>query len=439
MIRNILVALCFSFFIFSISAFAQTSPPPTKVPQPDGTIQLVPVPPAIVYTPYFIDPTMQYQLYLTSQWTNKSWNGGTKNGLYAYKNGIINVDLLAMPYSKTKIIDGKTVYLWSIYRSTDAVIQYDHTRLELLPVETTAASQGNGFDPAVMDATKSKITVLGDGIIQYHAEALKAPQLRIPALKPLYYQWNFDGYMWQGAYRKLGQLKFRVKDDYYLPSWGFQKTFVRLLPSVVVGTNTYTTKIDGSPTVGTNVIKDVRSECEDVIFGIPADYKVAHYLTAPATKFKVGDTIPVKIFVNPETKPQLVWSVATNFVWDRNILELVGLDKTGAAPSMENSFALVGAASINEAIVPKDGNAFHNWYNQLGNRKYFDKETLIVTLNFKVLADFNTTTVEIVKKNDPRLVGLTVYEESQPLGSTIPGSSVLGSQRGVAVSGILSP
>lgn len=439
MIRNILVALCLSFFVFTISAFAQTSPPPTKVPQPDGTIQLVPVPPAFVYTPYFIDPTMQYQLYLTSQWTNKSWNGGTKNGLYAYKNGIINVDLVAMPYSKTKIVDGKTVYMWSIYRSTDAVIQYDHTRLELLPVETTAASQGNGFDPAVMDATKSKITVLGDGIIQYHAEALKAPELRIPALKPLYYQWNFDGYMWQGAYRKLGQLKFRVKDDYYLPSWGFQKTFVRLLPSVVVGTNTHTTKVDGSPTIGTNVLKDIRSECEDVIFGIPPEYKVAHYLTAPATKFKVGDTIPVKILVNPETKPQLVWSVATNFIWDRNILELVGLDKTGAAPFMENSFGLVGAGSVNEAIVPKDGNAFHNWLNQLGNRKYFDKETLIVTLNFKVLVDFNTTTVEIVKKNDPRLVGLTVYEESQPLGSTIPGSSVLGLQRGVTVIGVLSP
>lgn len=438
MIRNI-AALCLSFFVFTISAFAQTSPPPTKVPQPDGTIQLVPVPPAIVNTPYFIDPTMQYQLYLTSQWTNKSWNGGTKNGLYAYKNETIIVDLLAMPYSKTKIVDGKTVYMWSIYRSTDAVIQYDHTRLELLPVETTAASQGNGFDPAVMDATKSKITVLGDGIIQYHAEALKAPELRIPALKPLYYQWNFDGYMWQGAYRKLGQLKFRVKDDYYLPSWGFQKTFVRLLPSVVVGTNTHTTKVDGSPTIGTNVLKDVRSECEDVIFGIPPEYKVAHYLTAPSTKFKVGDTIPVKILVNPETKPQLVWSVATNFIWDRNILELVGLDKTGAAPFMENSFGLVGAGSVNEAIVPKDGNAFHNWLNQLGNRKYFDKETLIVTLNFRVLVDFNTTTVEIVKKNDPRLVGLTVYEESEPLGSTIPGSSVLGLQRGVTVSGVLSP
>ena len=431
---NNLFGILFAFII-SVTAIAQT--PPNKVLQSDGTIQLVPVPPAFVYTPYFIDPTMQYQLYLTSPWTNKSWNGATKNGLYGFKDGIITVDIMAMPYSKTKIVDGKTVYLFSIYRSTDAVIQYDHTRLELLPVEMTAVSQGNGFDPAVMDQTKSKFTVLSDGLIVYHAEALKAPELRIPALKPLYYQWNFDGYMWQGAYRKLGQLKFKVKDDYYLPTWGFQKSFVRMLPSVTVGTATYTTKVDGSPTVGMNVLKDIRTECEDVIFGVPADYKVAQYLTAPTTKFKAGDTVAVKIMVKPETKPQLISSVATNFVWDKNVLEFMGLDKTGAAPSMENSIALVGPTNINEAIVPKDGNAFHNWLCQLGNKKYFDKETLIVTLNFKVLADFNTTTVEIVKQSDPRLVGLWVPEESRPIGSSIPGVGILGAQSGVTINGTL--
>lgn len=447
--KNI-VALIVSLFL-TVSSMAQTIPgttpttrpvnsapvPPDKVPQPDGTIQLVPVPPAFVYTPYFIDPTIQWQLYLTSQWTNKGWDGRPKNGLYAYKNEIINVDILAMPYSKSKIIDGKTVYLWSVYRSADAVIQYDHTRLELLPLETTAAAQGNGFDPAVMDASKSKYTVLGDGLIVYHAEALKAPQLRTPALKPQYYQWNFDGYMWQGAYRKLGQLKFKVKDDYYLPSWGAQKTYVRLLPFTLHQGTTITTKIDGGPTVGTNVLKDTRSECEDVLFGIPPEYKVAHYLTAPTTKFTVGDTVKVQIKVKPETKPQLVWSVATNIIWDPATLELMGLDTTGCAPYMENKFGMPGAGSINESAFPKDGNAFHNWYNQLGNRKYFETETLIVTINFKVLSDFNTTKVEIVKKNDPRLVGLTVWEESQPLGSTIPGVSVLGAQSGVTINGVL--
>lgn len=430
---SVLVALAMAGAV----AAQTTPPPPNKVPQADGTIQLVPVPPGTVYTPYFIDPTIQYQLYLTSQWTNKGWDGRNKNGTTALKDQIITVDILAMPYAKTKIVDGKTVYLWSIYRSTDAVIQYDHTRLELLPVETTAAGQGNGFDPAVMDATKSKYTVIGDGLFIYHAEALKAPQLRTPALAPRYYQWNFDGYMWQGAYRKLGQLKFKVKDDYYLPTWGSQRSFVRLLPSVTVGTTTFATKVDGSPTVGTNVLKDIRTECEDVIFGAPPIYKVAHYLSAPSTKFKAGDIIPVKIMVKPETKPQYIGSVATSFIWDNTVLELVGINKTGAPPSMENGFPLVGPTAINEVALPKDGNAMHNWLSQLGDRTYRSGEVLIVTLNFKVLNDFNTTKIDIAKQNDPRLVGLWVSDESQPIGSNIPGSSVLGTQNGVSISGIL--
>jgi hypothetical protein len=433
LIKNI-ISLVFAAFLSTL-AVGQT--PPNKVPQPDGTIQLVPVPPATVYTPYYIDPTMQYQLYSTSQWTNKSWDGRNKNGTTALKDQIITVDILAMPYAKTKIVDGKTVYMFSIYRSTDAVIQYDHTRLELLPLETTAAAQGNGFDPAVMDVTKSKITTLGDGLALFHGEVLKAPELRTPALKPLYYQWNFDGYMWSSAYRKLGMLKFRVNDDYYLPTWGFQKSFVRLLPSVTVGTNTFTTKVDGSPTVGTNVLKDIRTECEDIIFGAPPTYKVAHYLTAPATKFKAGDTVPVKIMVKPETKPQYLASVTTNFIWDNTVLELVSIDKTGAPPGMQNGFFLLGPTAINEIAIPKDGNAMHTWLSQLGDRSYRSGEVLIVTLNFKVLNDFTATKIDIVKQNDPRLVGLWVSDESQPLGSNIPGSSILGAQNGVFLNGVL--
>lgn len=425
--------------MLTVSAFAQTAlVPPTKVTQADGTIQLVPVPPAIVYTPYFVDPTMQYQMYLTSQWTNKSWDGKPKNGLYGFKGEVINVDILTMPYAKPKVVDGKTVNMFSIYRSADAVIQYDHTRLELLPLETTAAAQGNGFDPAVMDVTKSKITPLGDGLVLFHGEALKAPELRTPALKPMYYQWNFDGYMWPAAYRKLGMLKFRVKDDYYLPTWGLQKSFVRLIPSVTVGTNTFTTKVDGSPTPGTNILKDIRTECEDVIFGVPAEYKVDQYLTAPATKFKVGETVQVKIMVKPNSKPQLISAVATNLIWDPAVLEFMGLDKTGALPSMDNSMSMPAAGRINETAIPKDGNAWHNWLSVLGSKKYLDKESLIVTLNFKVVADFSTTKIEVVKQDDPRLAGLQVFEDSRPIGSSVPGVAILGSQAGATVNGVLA-
>lgn len=432
-----------TFFAFILSfilvgvAFGQTTPtPPNKVLQPDGTIQLVPVPPAIVYTPYYIDPGIKYRLFLQSGWAQKSWDDKVKNGQYGFVGEIITADILAMPLTPPPIvINGKTVYKWSIYRSTDAVIQYDHTRLELLPL----GENGTAFDASVMDASKTKCTILGDGLVQYHAEILPAPQLRTPPQKPLYYQWNFDGYMWQGGYRLLGKLHFRVKDDYYLPTWGSQRAFIRLLPFTLYQGNTITTKIDGSPTVGTNVLSEIQSEGEQIMFGAPPIYKVAHYLSVPPTKFKAGDTVPVKILVKPETKPQYIASVCTNFIWDNTVLELVSIDKTGAPASMENGFSLVGATNINESVIPQDGNARHTWLCKLGDKTYRSGEVLIATLNFKVLNDFNTTKIDIVKKNDPRLVGIWVSDESQPLGSNVPGSTVLGEQKGVTINGILTP
>ena len=420
----------------AVTAAAQTAPPPTKVPQPDGTIQLVPVPPGYVFTPYFIDPTIGYRLYLTSNWANKSWNSGTKNGTTAFKGNIIDATILAMPISKTKVVNGKTITMWSIYRSADVVVQYDHTRLELIPFNP--AANGFGFDPAVMDASKSKYTVLGDGLVVFHAEALKAPELRTPALKPLYYQWNFDGYMWQGAYRMLGRIQFRVKDDYYLPSWGSQQAFIRILPSVKVGEVEHKSKVDGSPTPGTNVLSEIRTEGEAIQFGAPSTYKVAHYLTAATTPYKVGDTVPVQIKIKPETMPQVIYYVATNFAWDNTKLEFMGISNTGARRAQSSRMDMPGAGSINESLVPKDGNAWHNWLSQLGDKSYLTGEALIVTLNFKVINDFNTTQIEIIKQADPRLAGLFVPEESSVGGSNLPGSTVLGTQTpNVTITGIL--
>jgi hypothetical protein len=418
--------------LISLSSLVMQTPP-TKVSQPDGTIQLVPVPPATVVSPYYIDPTMEYQLYLTSRWSNKRWNGEVINGLYGYKDNLITVDIVAMPYSKSKIVNGKTVYLWSIYRSSDVIIQYDHTRLELIPADQTIASQGSGFDPNVIDVTKIKYTPISEGMFLFHSEVLKEPQLRIPPSTPKYYLWNFNGYMWQSTYRKLGELRFKVKDDYYLPTWGSQKSFVRILQS----NQTLITKIDGSPVVGTNVLKDIRTECEDVIFGVPPMYKISHYLTTPVNTFRSGDIVPVQIKIKADTKPQLVFSVSTNFIWDKDVLELVELDKTGARPSTNSSFAFPGIGSINESSIPKDGNAWHNWIGQLGSKSYISEETLIVTLKFKVLQNFNTTKIEIVKKNDPRLASVIVREESRPLGSSVSGSDILGSQNGIVIKGTI--
>jgi hypothetical protein len=433
-----LFTLVLALFV-NICAFAQT--PPTKVVQPDGTIQLVPVPPATVYTPYYIDPSMNYRILLESQWSNKDWDGRNKNGTIAKKDDIIDVRILAQPISKTKVVNGKTVQLWSVFRGGDFIVSWDNTKFELLP----PLVGGFGYDTTVMNSAKSGIvapdqsggvneSVLPqDGTVLFHAEALPAPEKRIPALKPLYYQWNFDGYLWANSYRLMGTLRFKVKGDFYYPT--SQLTDIKILPTVTVNGVETKTRIDGSPTIGTNILSEIRNGTNGIKFGAGADYKVSHSLIAPTTKFKVGDTVPVRVVVKNETLPQRVSSVSSIFVWDNTKLEFMGTNTTGAKPGMINRIDMVGPGGVNEVTVPKDGNAWHNWLCLLTDKTYLDKETLIVTLNFKVISAFDTTSVELIQQNDPRIAGLIQYDETGVLGSDIPGVFVTGQKTNAVVNG----
>ncbi len=426
-----------------IAGIINAQTPPTKVPQPDGTIQLVPVPPATVFTPYYIDPSMNYRILLESQWSNKDWDGRNKNGLVAKKNDIVEVRILAQPISKTKVVNGKTINMWSVFRGGDFIISWDSSKFEVLP----PVVGGSGYDTTVMNASKSGIVAPSlsrgvnesalpqDGNLLFHAEALPVPENRTPPLKPSYYQWNFDGYLWQGAYRLMGTLRFKVKGDFYYPT--SQTTDIKIIPSITVnGVETKTT-IDGSPIIGTNVLSETRNAVNSIKFGAGSEYKVSQRLSAPSTQFKVGDIVPVKIVVKNETMPQRISSVFTIFGWDNTKLEFMGIDKTGARPAQSNSMYMVGAGSVNEVAIPKDGNAAHNWLSMLGDSTYIDKENTIVTLNFKVISEFTSTTVSILQNNDPQLAGLTIFDECGILGSSTPGAFVTGAQGNAEIKGIV--
>ena len=322
---------------------------------------------------------------------------------------IVEARVLLQPISKTKVVDGKTVSVWSVFRSCDLVITWDSTKFELL----SPTVGGFGYDTTVMNAAKSGLvapdqsggvneTALPqDGTLLFHAEALPVPEKRTPAQAPLYYQWNFDGYLWANSYRLMGTLRFKVKGDFYYPT--SQSTDIKILPAITVNGVETKTRVDGSPTIGTNVLSETRNAVNQIQFGVGSEYKVSHKLSAPTTKYKVGDTVPVRIVVANETMPQMISSVCTLFSWDRTKLEFMGIDKTGARPSQLNSIWFVPSNPINESAVPKDGNAAHYWLSVLGDKSFIDKENLVVTLNFKVLADFDTTTVSILKKEDPSL------------------------------------
>jgi len=426
--------------LISFSAIAQT--PPTKVPQPDGTIQLVPVPPATVYTPYYIDPSMNYRVLLESQWSNQDWDGRKKNGTIAKKDDIIDVRILAQPISKTKIVDGKTVQLWSVFRGGDFILTWDSTKFELLP----PLVGGFGYDTSVMNPAKSgivapeqsggvnEVALPQDGTVLFHAEALPVPEKRNPARPPQYYQWNFDGFLWNAPYRLLGTLRFKVKGDFYYPT--SQNTDIKIVPSLIVNGVETKTRIDGSPTIGTNVLTETRNAANAIQFGVGPGYKVSHTLSAPTTKFKVGDIVPVKVLVKNETLPQRISSVCTLFSWDTTKIEFIGINNTGIRPAQSSSMYMPGVGNINESSVPKDGNAAHTWLSLLGDKTFIDKENLIVTLNFRVVSDFTTTTVSMLKQNDPSLAGLFVIDECGVLGSSVPGVFVTGQQTNAVINGI---
>jgi len=437
-LNNLLTSLVALLLLVATDAsVAQT--PPTKVPQADGTIQLVPVPPAVVFTPYFIDPTIGYRVLFESGYSNKDWDGRTKNGLLAKKGDVIEARILAQPISKTKIVDGKTVYLWSIFRSGDFVVSWDSAKFELLPITTMLdASVFNNAKSGFVAPDKSggvnEAAVPADGNALYHVEVLPAPENRVPALQPLYYQWNFNGYMWQSAYRVVGTLKFKVKGDFYYPT--SQLTDIKILPSITVNGIETKTKIDGSPVVGTNILSETRNAVNQIKFGAPQDYKISQKLSAPTTKFKVGDTIPVKILIKNETLPQRAISVSSIFAWDNTKLEFMGINTTGARASMMNKIDLVDPRAVNEAVIPKDGNAWHNWLCQLGDKTYIDKENLIVILNFKVIAPFDATMVELIEKSDPRIAGLFQSDQTGILGSDTPGVFVTGQKTNAIIFGL---
>jgi hypothetical protein len=60
--------------------------------------------------------------------------------------------------------------------------------------------------------------------------------------------------------------------------------------------------------------------------------------------------------------------------------------------------------------------------------------SLIVTLKFRVIADFSQTTIEVINKTDPRVAGLNILDDTGIAGggigkitnATIKGSLIIG-------------
>lgn len=386
---------------------------PQIINNPDGTIELK----GNTLQKYIIDQTRKFQIVTACNQSNASWDGKNQNGSITWKGSIIEVRIMlnALPSTLT------TVSTYTIIKDTDLLFIWDDSKLEFLDSTT-----GFAFDPAVFDASKLSATVIAPGVGRFHSQVLPAPHLRTPPTSPLHYQWNLGGYLLQGGGRVLGTLRFRVKSDFYFPVE--QTTDIRIVASA----NGETSKVNGDPAL----LSEIRNNANKILFGPTPEYKVSHELASPETSIIKGQEFGVKIFATPETLPQVIWSVSTIFGWDPTVIEFMGVDKTGAKPSMQSAIYMPGTGSINESAIPKDGNAHHVWMSVLGDKKPISAKTLIATLKFKALTDFTETTVELLEKNDPRFAGLIIMDDAGILGSRLGGTRVTGVRKNAVIKGL---
>ena len=407
-----------------------TTPAPAIVNNPDGTVSIMGS--TVTYT---VDPTRRFRVITTCNNSNQTFDGKTQNGTTVYKDSIVEVNVLLtpMPVSSTS-----TNIFYQVWRSADIMFTWDDSKLEFIG----AAADSFLTDKSTVDISKLTATVLEPGKLHFHSQALPVPEARTPPQIPLYYQWNFGGFLWAanaqgGANRHIGKLRFKVKSDFYYPTQ--QPTDIFAVHQLIKSDGTsVNSRIDGGVVAGTDVIGDIRNNANKIASGPSPAYKVSLSLVPPSTPVKMGDSVPVKILVKPETMQQVIWSVSTIFSWDPTKLEFMGIDKTGAKASISSSIDSSAAnGTINESPIPKDGNAQHNWLSVLGDKKPIDKETLIVTLNFKAVSDFIDTSVNVINKSDPRMLGATVLDDTGILGSCVPGIAVTGNVNHALVRGVL--
>ena len=386
---------------------------PTIVNNSDGTISLKGA--TISYT---IDPTRKFRVITSCNNSNQTFDSKSQNGTTVYKNSIVEVGVLITPLPSTL----STTMTYQVWRSADIFFSWDQSKLEFVE----AVADPFLTDKTVVDTSKVAGTVVSPGLLKFHSQALPPPESRTPPQVPQYFQWNFGGFMWSGGNRHIGKLRFKVISDFYYPTQ---------LPTDIVASPTQSS-VDGGVIVGTNLIGDIQNNANKIQSGPSPNYKVSMTLVATTAQVNVGDMVPVKVMVKPDTLPQVMSSVSTIFGWDNTKLEFMGIDKTGAKPSMRSMIdASTYAGTVNESPIPKDGNAQHNWLCMLGDKKPIDKETLIVTLNFKAISSFTDTKVEIMNTNDPRLAGISFLDETGVLGSCVPGSFVTGTINGVTIKG----
>jgi hypothetical protein len=387
-------------FCINIAAFGQQTW--NIINNPNGTVVIQ----GTTLNNYTIEPAIKFRVITSCNQGTLSYNGSTRNGTPAPKGSIVEVGITNFPIASAITPIPAPNGFSQIWRSADLVFTYDSAKLELIE----AVPDSLLTDARFIDIPKIAINRLAPGVAIFHSQCLPAPELRTPKLGVQPWVWNFGGFVWANSNRHLGKLRFKVISDFYYPVQ--QPTDIRIVPEATVNGIVIKSIIDGSPTASTNIIGDIQNNALKIKSGPSSDYKFDLKLQGPTNTVAIGDIVDVKIVITPSSLPQILAFVSTVFAWDKTKLEFMGTSAVGAKLSIMSSIDMVCPTCVNEIAIPKDGTAHHNFLNNLGDKTPIASQTLIVTLKFKAISNFTTTTVEVISQTDPRVAGQSILDDT---------------------------
>jgi hypothetical protein len=142
-----------------------------------------------------------------------------------------------------------------------------------------------------------------------------------------------------------------------------------------------------------------------------------------------GDTIEIGLYAvsdDPEAS-QFLFAMEVLFAWDADAMQLLGLDQTGAVPSLASGFAASGDHGLNEEIPPQDGDGFYLYFAPLGTTaEATPAGALITTFQYLALAPTPAATMTILRSGGGPPPGQTfvVGETGGDVTGTLGSASV---------------
>jgi len=124
-------------------------------------------------------------------------------------------------------------------------------------------------------------------------------------------------------------------------------------------------------------------------------------LQGPDVPVDVGQVIDIKVRMTAVAEARKFVALDLVFGWDPTELEFLAIDRTGSVPLL-SSLIPTGSqgdyAGVNEALIPKDGTGYYMALAPLGGPINVTADGVqIVTLKFKVLSAFQSSSVEIIR------------------------------------------